>query len=490
LVLDLALINEAAAISGQISNLHISFEESISSDHTALHLLWYPAESIAIAPPPTLSGFAVDDLYMDSWLKIFGPLPSLPISDIPSLILATKQLHIDMDSASSQVFSCRKAPDPCGICWWNPDCDAALTAVYATSGQPKKDAIKSLRRTIATSKCKWAHDFLHHTTSNNLWEAAAWRKGRSIKRIPLLLVAPDRVSEDLDEMMEAFKQRFFVIDHPEVNPFQHDNPDPLPPCDFTPITQHEISEALSTTSNKSAPGLSGINYQLIKWAFKSQPDRFLDLFNSTISLGHHPWSDALVVIIPKLAKPDYRLPKAYRPISLLECCGKLLEKIIAKHVLSDIHHYDILPSTQFGSRDYHCAVNAALCLVHNAQSAIRAGHVASVVLFDILGFFDNINVPCVVHIFRNLRFPPFLCNWILSFLSEHWVCLFFNGMKSEPILLDHGTPQGSPLSPILSAIYTSPLLKFINANWSCHRLNMYVDDGAIFSTAPTYQSSS
>ena len=114
-VLDLALLNEAAAISGQISDLHISFEESISSDHAALRLLWYPAESIAIAPPPTLTGFAVDNLYMDSWLKIFGPLPSPPISDIPSLIHAASQLHIDMDSASSQVFSCRKAPDPRGV---------------------------------------------------------------------------------------------------------------------------------------------------------------------------------------------------------------------------------------------------------------------------------------------------------------------------------------------------------------------------------------
>lgn len=39
LVLDLALINEATAISGQISSLHIFFEKSIFLDHTALCLL-------------------------------------------------------------------------------------------------------------------------------------------------------------------------------------------------------------------------------------------------------------------------------------------------------------------------------------------------------------------------------------------------------------------------------------------------------------------
>jgi len=141
--------------------------------------------------------------------------------------------------------------------------------------------------------------------------------------------------------------------------------------------------ALSSTSNKSAPGLSGITYQLLKWAFHSRPDRFLDLFNNAVSLGHHPWSDALVAVIPKPKKPDYSLPKAYCPISLLECCSKLLEKIIAKRILNDIHHYDILPPTQFGSHAYHCAIDAALCLVHNTQAAVQTSFIVSVVLFDI-----------------------------------------------------------------------------------------------------------
>jgi len=189
-VLDLALLNEAAAISGQISDLQISFQESLTSDHAALRLLWYPAKSIAIAPPPTLTGYKVDDLYMDSWLKIFGPLPTPPITDIASLDRAASQLHANIDHASSCVFSRCKAPDPQGVRWWNPDCDTALSGVYASLGPPKKVAIKNLRCVIAHSKWVWAHDFLHHTTSENLWEAAAWRKGHSIKRIPPLLVAP------------------------------------------------------------------------------------------------------------------------------------------------------------------------------------------------------------------------------------------------------------------------------------------------------------
>jgi len=96
-VLDLALINKAAAISGQISPLSISFDDSVSSDHTALTLNWYPLESIAIAPPPALLGFTVDDLLQKSWVAAFTPLQPQPITDISSLQHASDALHADID---------------------------------------------------------------------------------------------------------------------------------------------------------------------------------------------------------------------------------------------------------------------------------------------------------------------------------------------------------------------------------------------------------
>jgi len=407
-------------ISGQFSPLLISFEKSISSDHASLTLLWYPAEAIAIAHPPQLSGYAIDDLLINSWTKIFSPLSitTPPLTNISALDAAAAQLHADINFASSRVFPPKCAPDPQGVRWWNQDCAVALSLVHSACGAAKVKPIKHLRQTIAAAKRTWAHDFLHHTTSENLWEAAAWRKGRSIKRIPPLLTANLVISQDHSEMSDALSAHFFIADRPEVAPFQWDDPEPLPTCPFIPITQSEIASTLSPTSNKSALGTSGINYKLLKWAFQARLDCFLEIFNAAISLGHHLWNEAVVVVLPKPYKPDYSLPKAYRPISLLECCGKLLEKIIAKWILSDTHDHNILPSTQFGSHDYHSAVDAALCLTHQAQAAVKCSLVASVILFNIQGFFDNININRAIHIFQNLGFAPSLCQWIRSFLSD------------------------------------------------------------------------
>ena len=118
-----------------------------------------------------------------------------------------------------------------------------------------------------------------------------------------------------------------------------------------------------------------------------------------------------VVVLAKPQRPDYSMPKAYRPISLLECCRKLLEKIVASRLLHDLNLYSLLPPNQFGSRDYHCAVDAVMCLMHHTEAAIATGHMAALILFDIQGFFDNINVDRLVSIMTNLGFPSAICAW-------------------------------------------------------------------------------
>ena len=47
------------------------------------------------------------------------------------------------------------------------------------------------------------------------------------------------------------------------------------------------------------------------------------------------------------------------------------------------------------------------------------------------------------------------------------------------------TPQGSPLSPILSALFISSMLK-LTSMWEHSDLTLYVDDGCIFALSSTF----
>jgi len=126
--------------------------------------------------------------------------------------------------------------------------------------------------------------------------------------------------------------------------------------------------------------------------------------------------------------------------------------------------------------------------VHTAQQGVRAGSPVSTLLFDIQGFFDHIRRDRAVHLFRILGFPSQLCDWLSSFLSDRTVVISFNDFTGDAWTLSDGSPQGSPLSPILSAIYTFPLLR-LTESWNFCSLQLYVDDGSITASGPTFRSS-
>ena len=143
----------------------------------------------------------------------------------------------------------------------------------------------------------------------------------------------------------------------------------------------------------------------------------------------------------------------------MECARKLLEKIIALQINADIISHNLIPMTQFRSHPQHSAVDAIATLVHWIQATRMTKNAGALLLFDISGFFDNINPTCTVQIFWDKGFPPNVCDWVASFLAAWTATLKGGGHTSEPFEIMSGTPQGSPLSPILSALYTTNLLK-------------------------------
>jgi hypothetical protein len=69
-----------------------------------------------------------------------------------------------------------------------------------------------------------------------------------------------------EDQAEVLKNAFFPDHPPQVLVRQPDDPEPIDPRAERPISVVEIKEMLSDTSNVTAPGDSGLGYQLIKWA--------------------------------------------------------------------------------------------------------------------------------------------------------------------------------------------------------------------------------
>jgi Reverse transcriptase (RNA-dependent DNA polymerase) len=458
------------------------WEGSLASDHAMLRLLGHTREESPNQNLVTDLGFMIDPLKREEWTCAFKVRLEVPLFQASptaeEIKVATEALMTDINQTNEEVFRRRRPPHPRASPWWNTACAIATQNLRsAQTTRTRGIAQARLKGTVRVAKRQWADDYIEKT---QLWELAAWRHGRKVSKVPSLQ-GPDGLVHTHEKVADILSQRFFPQTPPRVRSAFDDDPPPRPTRALPPIDKEIIGSLLAKTSNKSAPGQSGQTWILLKWVWATDPERLLALFSACLKAGYHPrpWKEAVVCVIPKPNRADYTHAKNFRPISLLECLGKLLEKIVAKIIYREMTKHALVPTTQFGGRNASSTLDAGLSLLHDIQAAHRAGLRTGLLLFDIQGYFDNINHERLIQVFANLGFAPELVKWCRSFLSDRSVCLRFNGKTSDPFDFTVGTPQGSPVSPVLSTIYTSPLLHKMR-DWTNTSLGMYVDDGAIF----------
>jgi len=76
------------------------------------------------------------------------------------------------------------------------------------------------------------------------------------------------------------------------------------------------------------------------------------LFNYCLITGYCPvhFRRSITVVLRKLKKGDFKDPKMYRPIALLNIVGKVIDKVLVKRMLFIVDAYGLLLRTYMGGR--------------------------------------------------------------------------------------------------------------------------------------------
>jgi Reverse transcriptase (RNA-dependent DNA polymerase) len=137
---------------------------------------------------------------------------------------------------------------------------------------------------------------------------------------------------------------------------------------------------------------------------------------------------------------------------------KVLEKVVAARLGLDVDHFGLIPPSQFGSHHYHSTTDAATMLRYKVETTIKAGRVGAILLMDISRFFDSLRPSIMSHILRHLGVDEETVGWVHSLMADRTVRIQVKDFSLEGFQPGNSTPQGSPASPILSALFTIPLL--------------------------------
>jgi len=121
--------------------------------------------------------------------------------------------------------------------------------------------------------------------------------------------------------------------------------------------------------------------------------------------------------------------------------------------------------------------------MHEVRTLPRPRLKVSTLFLDIKAGFDNVNASTLRPRLLASHVPSYMVDWVSSFQSERTCTLVFQGSPNLSAPVSVGTPQGSPISPLLFLLYVSPLHMSIPRGL----MVSYVDDFSITVASPSYR---
>jgi len=177
----------------------------------------------------------------------------------------------------------------------------------------------------------------------------------------------------------------------------------------------------------------------------------VQIFRAMVKKGFYAecWQEIVTCVLRKPSKPRYDVPKAYRPVALVNTIAKLLSSIIAEEVVHLTEKHLLLPVNHFGGRPGRTTTDSLHLLVDTVKAAWRWMQVVSALFIDIEGAFPNSVTERLLHNLRKRRIPERYVGLIGNMLTGRKNRLKFDDFSSCWFPLDNGIVQGDPLSMIL-----------------------------------------
>jgi hypothetical protein len=333
------------------------------------------------------------------------------------------------------------------------------------------DANKHYHRILESTKKQHWHDWLERVEDPDIWTVqkllATPASDGGNSKIPVLKYKTNGVehaARTSEEKGHALAKSFFLA-KPRLEP-PVDNIEYPPQCSKADrIPRAAVLRQLRKLKPYKAPGPDGIPNIVLTKCADLLVDRLYYIYAAIYNkrIYYAPWKVFNTIVLCKPGKPNYEVPKAYRPIALINTLWKVLTAILAEQLTFFAEKHQLLPSHHFGGRPGRTTTDAMHLLTHRIKSAWRKGQVAAVLFLDIERAFPNAVPSKLIHNLKKRRVPKKLINFTAGMLEGRITTLKFDDYTSAPIPIDNGIGQGDPMSMALYQFYNADLLDIPDA---------------------------
>lgn len=242
------------------------------------------------------------------------------------------------------------------------------------------------------------------------------------------------------------------------------------------VSESVVEKAFNEIKSK-AVGVDDISLDMLKLTKTKTLPIITHIINTSIETNVFPlmWQQALIKPIPKKENP--LTFKDLRPISILPCMSKVLEKIVHYQIMEYLEANNILPEMQSGFRKHRSTVGGLTDVVDNILTSQDKGKGTILVLLDYSRAFDAINIPLLLSKLSYYGFSRRTVTWFDSYLRNRTQTVVLakedgSNYVSKCTSVSRGVPQGSILDPLLFILYCADIVKTIKYS----NYHLYADD--------------
>ena len=233
-----------------------------------------------------------------------------------------------------------------------------------------------------------------------------------------------------------------------------------------------IQKDIESHKSSCIPEMRG---DVCKYLLGHIPDKFADLFNSSLRTGKYPreWSYGYVHLMSK--QGTLSNPSNWRPITQTNIFGKCLEKVVHRQLLFYFSENGVISDRQYVFLPGRSTQEAILDLVMHIYSSINNKKLMALLFLDISKAFDCILHDRLLCKLKCIGADDNVLTWFKSYLTRTQE-LTFRDSTSSSIVVPTGIGQGTILGPLIFIFYMNDIVDKLYYV----KLSMYADDCVLY----------
>lgn len=258
------------------------------------------------------------------------------------------------------------------------------------------------------------------------------------------------------------------------------------------IKDAEIIKCIKHLKNKKAPGLDGIQNEMIRYSQSMLLPVYNKLFNDILNTGYYPENWRTAYITPIFKKGNDQDTNNYRGISIISNIAKLFNMIIQARVLTFLEENKLINEKQIAFKSGSRTSDHIFIVKSLTDKHIEKGKKLYSCFVDFSKAFDKINHLKLLYKLRQTSLGSLTYNIIKDMYlpNQNNIQVKLGNKLSNKFSSNIGVKQGDCLSPILFNFYINEIDKYIPIDQNTPMLGnkfinylLYADDLVLFSTS-------